>query len=98
MITQKDKDDSFYEQVTRHSLCVERPYVDASTIYQMKEVTAKPIDNSSADLDLRCFPTLVLLRGKWTTYLSRTALNVCRLCEDESKFEHTISFLLAKHH
>lgn len=58
MLTPKDVEDSFYEQVTLHSIGAERPNEQPSTVYQLKKVYDKPIDNREKDLDIRCFPHL----------------------------------------
>lgn len=58
LVTQKEADDAFYEHVTIHSIGEERPNEEPSTIYQMKKVVGKQMDNREKKLDLLCYPDL----------------------------------------
>lgn len=57
-VTQRDVDDAFYVHVTINSVGEQRPNEEPSTIYQLKNVAGKPIDNREKDLDVLCYPDL----------------------------------------
>lgn len=58
ILTQKEPDDRFYENMIIHPLFEKRVNYDASTLYQFVKVIEKSLDNRALNLDLMCFPDL----------------------------------------
>lgn len=98
MLTQKNVDDVFYENVTIHSIGEERPNADPSTIYQMKNVVASPLDNRELELDIKCFPDLFCygengMRAPRGQPLTLAEYIKCRVMSVHSQFRLNIQYL-----
>ncbi|KAF0722505.1 ATP-dependent DNA helicase PIF1-like, partial [Aphis craccivora] len=57
-LTQRDINETFYEQFTIHALNEPRKNAKASELYQMLKINENPIDNRDKELDLKCFPAI----------------------------------------
>ncbi|XP_026830504.1 uncharacterized protein LOC113563289 [Ooceraea biroi] len=61
MLTQKDKDDSYYEHYTIIPLHENKENQTACTLYQVVKIEDVPLDNREKNLDVMCFPHLFVL-------------------------------------
>ncbi|XP_070528970.1 uncharacterized protein [Cardiocondyla obscurior] len=58
MLTQKDDNESYYEQYTIYPLYKKKENKTATALYQMLKIQDVPLDNREKNLDLMCFPDL----------------------------------------
>lgn len=57
-LTQRDINETFYEQFTIHALNEPRKNAKASELYQMLKINENLIDHRDKELDLKCFPAI----------------------------------------
>ncbi|XP_070517913.1 uncharacterized protein [Cardiocondyla obscurior] len=58
MLTQKNDNESYYEQYTIYPLYEKKENKTATALYQMLKIQDVPLDNREKNLDLMCFPDL----------------------------------------
>ncbi|KAI5699214.1 hypothetical protein M8J76_012092 [Diaphorina citri] len=103
MITQRDPNDSYYEQFTIQALHGGRQNETSTNLYQMLRVEEQPIDSRQSDLDLMCFPDLYPygkngLCEKRQEPLAAADFVKCKLLSCHSEFRLNIQYLFYLFH
>lgn len=96
-LTQRDINDTFYEQFTIHALNEPRNNAKASELYQMLKINENPIDHRDKELDLKCFPAIYpfgqngqycnrLVKLKPTEYIKSRLLSYNPIYRTDSRY------------
>jgi len=99
MLTQKEENDSYYEQYTIYPLYEKKENKTAIALYQMLKIQGIPLDNREKNLDLMCFPDLYPfgLNGqcdiKRPVKLQEHEFIKCRLMSKHPQFRLNIQYL-----
>jgi len=100
-LTQRDNNDTFYEQFTIHALNEPRKNAKVPELYQMLKISENPIDHRDKELDLKCLPAIYpfgqngqycnrLVKLKPTEYIKSRLLSYNPIYQTDSEYLYYI--------